>query len=98
MTKPLLLIKSAIELPIVDDPTRKAIPCSPAGRLPKSVAPRVADAGVDGRHGRIINQGTWMIGGPSFDASVIGRHDTTYDPTKDLERGHGLRLASDQTL
>jgi putative heme-binding domain-containing protein len=57
---------------------------------------RVADAGVDGRHGRIVNRGTWMIGGPSFDAGVIGRHDTAYDPIKDPERGHGLRLASDE--
>ena len=57
---------------------------------------RVADVGVDGRHGRIINRGTWMIGGPSFDAAAIDRHDTTYDPTKDPTRGHGLRLASDE--
>lgn len=57
---------------------------------------RVADVGVDGRHGRIINRGTWMIGGPSFDAAAIERHDTTYDPTKDPNRGHGLRLASDE--
>lgn len=57
---------------------------------------RVADAGVDGRHGRIINRGTWMIGGPSFDAAAINRHDSTYDPTKDPKRGHGLRLASDE--
>ncbi len=57
---------------------------------------RVADAGVDRRHGRIVNRGTWMIGGPSFNASEIGRHDTTYDPTKDPKRGHGLRLAADE--
>ncbi len=57
---------------------------------------QIADAGVDGRHGRIINRGTWMIGGPSFDASAIGRHDTDYDPNKDPNRGHGLRLASDE--
>ena len=57
---------------------------------------RVADAGVDGRHGQIVNRGTWMIGGPSFDAAKVGRHDTSYDPTKDPERGHGLRLASDE--
>ena len=37
-----------------------------------------------------------MIGGPSFNAREIGRHDTTYDPTKDPKRGHGLRLASDE--
>ena len=56
----------------------------------------VADASPDGRHGQIINRGTWMIGGPSFDASSIDRHDSTYDPTKDSNRGHGLRLASDE--
>lgn len=57
---------------------------------------RVADAGSDGRDGRIINRATWMIGGPSFDASAIDRHDAGYDPTKDPQRGHGLRLASDE--
>ncbi len=57
---------------------------------------RVADAGVDARDGRIINRGTWMIGGPSFDASAIDRHDASYYPTKDVTRGHGLRLASDE--
>ena len=57
---------------------------------------QVSDTITNGRHGRIINRGTWMIGGPSFDASEIGRHDTSYDPTKDPNRGHGLRLASDE--
>ncbi|MDF1859509.1 MAG: HEAT repeat domain-containing protein [Verrucomicrobiales bacterium] len=57
---------------------------------------RVADAGPDGRHGQIVNRGTWMIGGPGFDASAIDRHDTEYDPTRDPKRGHGLRLASDE--
>ncbi len=57
---------------------------------------RVADVSAGGRHGRVINRGTWMIGGPSFDASAVGRHDTVYDPTQDAKRGHGLRLASDE--
>lgn len=57
---------------------------------------RVEDAGPDGRHGQIINRGTWMIGGPSFNAAAIGRHDTSYDPTRDAKRGHGLRLAADE--
>jgi N,N-dimethylformamidase len=57
---------------------------------------RVADASDFGRDARIINRGTWMIGGPSFDATAIQRHDSTYDPTKDENRGHGLRLASDE--
>ena len=57
---------------------------------------KVADSGPDGRDGQIINRGTWMIGGPSFDAAAIGRHDKDYDPTKDPNRGHGLRLAADE--
>ena len=57
---------------------------------------QVADASDFGRSGRIINRGTWMIGGPSFDATAINRHDTAYDPTRDPKRGHGLRLAADE--
>ena len=57
---------------------------------------QVADASELGRDARIINRGTWMIGGPSFNASAINRHDSEYDPTKDEKRGHGLRLASDE--
>jgi N,N-dimethylformamidase len=57
---------------------------------------QVADASDFGRDGRIINRGTWMIGGPSFNASAINRHDSDYDPTKDEKRGHGLRLATDE--
>jgi hypothetical protein len=54
---------------------------------------RAADASPHGRHARIINGGTWMIGGPGFDADVP--RFGTYDPAKDPRRGHGLRLASD---
>ncbi|MBI5775148.1 MAG: LamG domain-containing protein [Verrucomicrobia bacterium] len=54
---------------------------------------RVADVSGDGRHGRIINHATWMIGGPSFDANVP--RFGNYDPKQDATRGHGLRLASD---
>ncbi|MDE0597450.1 MAG: HEAT repeat domain-containing protein, partial [Roseibacillus sp.] len=57
---------------------------------------QVADASDFGRVGRIINRGTWMIGGPSFNAAAIDRHDTAYDPAKDTKRGHGLRLATDE--
>ena len=56
----------------------------------------VADVSAHTRLGRIINRGTWMVGGPSFDAAAIGRHDSNYDPTEDLQRGHGLRLAADE--
>ncbi len=53
----------------------------------------VVDLSPHRRHGRIINRGTWMIGGPSFQAEVprFGQ----YEPAKDPQRGHGLRLASD---
>lgn len=57
---------------------------------------QVADTSPHGRVGRIINRGTWMIGGPAFDASTVGRHDREYDPTRDEARGHGLRLAADE--
>lgn len=55
---------------------------------------RVADHGPGGRHGQIINRGTWMIGGPSFDAAAVPRY-ADYDPAKDPRRGHALRLAAD---
>jgi hypothetical protein len=54
---------------------------------------RVADVSGNGRHGRIINHATWMIGGPGFRAEVPRYGD--YDPAKDPKRGHGLRFASD---
>jgi N,N-dimethylformamidase beta subunit-like protein/concanavalin A-like lectin/glucanase superfamily protein len=53
----------------------------------------VADVSRHKRHGTIINHGTWMIGGPSFDSEVP--RFGSYDPTKDETRGHALRLASD---
>jgi hypothetical protein len=46
------------------------------------------------RHGRIINEGTWMIGGPSFDARRVP-HYGSYEPAQDPRRGHALRLAAD---
>jgi Concanavalin A-like lectin/glucanases superfamily len=54
---------------------------------------RATDSSSHGRHATIINNGTWMIGGPEFDADVprFGNHDPATDP----RRGHGLRLASD---
>ncbi|MCW5556961.1 MAG: LamG domain-containing protein [Verrucomicrobiae bacterium] len=54
---------------------------------------RVADRAGSSRHGRLINHGTWMIGGPSWDAEVPRFGD--YDPARDPRRGHGLRLAAD---
>ena len=54
----------------------------------------VADISGHGRHGRIINFGTWMVGGPSFDPASVSRWQD-YVPQKDPTRGHSLRLASD---
>lgn len=53
----------------------------------------VKDSSRHRRHGRIVNHGTWMIGGPSFDPNVA--RFGAYDPHKDPKRGHALRLASD---
>lgn len=54
---------------------------------------RVEDISRHQRHGKIINHGTWMIGGPSFDPNVP--RFGSYNPLEDQKRGHGLRLASD---
>lgn len=53
----------------------------------------IADVSGNGRAGTVINQGTWMIGGPSFDPGVARFGD--YQPARDPQRGHALRLASD---
>jgi hypothetical protein len=53
----------------------------------------VRDASPHGRHGRIINHGTWMVGGPSFGAEVD--RFGGYQPAGDARRGHALRLAAD---
>ena len=53
----------------------------------------VGDRSRHRRTGQLINHGTWMIGGPSFEPEVPRFGD--YDPHRDPARGHGLRLASD---
>lgn len=53
----------------------------------------VRDVSAGRRQGRIINHGTWMVGGPSF-SDEVPRFDA-YDPARDPLRGHALRLASD---
>lgn len=54
----------------------------------------ISDSSVNKMHGRLINHGTWMIGGPSFHANTP-RFGQIYKPDADSTRGHGLRLASD---
>ncbi|MCA9505051.1 MAG: LamG domain-containing protein [Myxococcales bacterium] len=55
----------------------------------------VADSSLVRRDGVIVNRGTWMIGGPRFDAARVRRDDTSYDPDLDPKRGHALRLSPD---
>lgn len=52
----------------------------------------VSDSSGQERHGTIVQAGTWQIGGPAFDAA---RGIPGYDPTSDPDRGHALRLSSD---
>jgi len=54
----------------------------------------IHDRSGHGRGGQIINGGTWMIGGPSFDSKKVSRFGD-YDPLQDPSRGHGIRLISD---
>jgi hypothetical protein len=54
----------------------------------------VADVSEAARTARIVNDATWMIGGPSF-LPAIARYRHDYVPAEDPTRGHGLRLASD---
>lgn len=73
-------------------PEKGLIACWP---LSEEDGDQVADIGPQKRGGRIINHAAWMIGGPSFDAAKVGRFDKSYDPTKDKNRGHAVRFASD---
>lgn len=75
-----------LELPVGND----ILACWP---LTEERGDVVTDISSNGRHARIINHGTWMIGGPSFNAAVP--RFSNYDPSADPLRGHGLRLASD---
>ena len=76
----------------LDDPDPRALLAH--WPLDEEKGDRVADRSDQGRHGRIINRGTWMIGGPSFDAEAVPRFGD-YDPARDDRRGHALRLAAD---
>lgn len=64
--------------------------------LDEEVGESVRDASASGRDGTIVNHGTWMIGGPLFDPA--DRLPFEYDPAQDRDRGHGLRLSSDDLI
>ena len=59
---------------------------------------RIKDQSQKGRDGLIINHGTWQVGGPSFHAESIQRYGQEYDPARDGNRGHALRLCSDDLM
>lgn len=74
--------------PVVpDDPTMFG--CWP---LTEEAGQYVSDVSGCDRAGLIVNHGTWMIGGPGFDAAATPRFG--YDPDTDSTRGHALRLSS----
>jgi N,N-dimethylformamidase beta subunit-like, C-terminal/Concanavalin A-like lectin/glucanases superfamily len=56
---------------------------------------RVADASDNARDGVIVNAGTWEVGGPAANSTV---DDPDYDPRTDPDRGHALRLCSDDLI
>lgn len=74
---------------LVDGPLLGAWP------LDEEVGERAHDASGSGRDGRIVNGATWQIGGPAHDPSV---GVPGYDPAADPDRGHGLRLSSDDLV
>ena len=76
---------------LVEPERRGLIACWP---LLEEGGVKVADSTGNGFDGKIVNLGTWMIGGPSFDGTRVSRY-ADYDPKQDHLRGHGLRLASD---
>lgn len=62
---------------------------------------RIGDVSQYRREGRIINHATWMIAGPAFNPAKVNRYTGragAYEPSEDLSRGHGLRLASDDLV
>ena len=82
--------KRGLKAPELNDPALAAF-----WPLDEERGRQVADESGNLRDGEIVNLGTWMIGGPSFDGRSVGRYDRSYDPQTDHNRGHGLRLSSD---
>jgi N,N-dimethylformamidase len=55
----------------------------------------VKDIGPHNKIGKIINYGSWMIGGPRWEITEDDFHNPDYDPRNDKKRGNGLRFAED---
>jgi N,N-dimethylformamidase len=84
-------VKARVEAKALEAPDRRDL--LGCWRFSEEKGHRVADVSGKGRHGRIINHATWMIGGPAFQAEVT--RFGHYDPKEDKTRGHGLRFSSE---
>lgn len=67
-------------------------PLHAAWDLAEERGTRCADASGNGRDAIVVQGGTWQVGGPAYDAS---RGVPGSDALADPDRGHGLRLSSD---
>jgi hypothetical protein len=80
-------------------PTSNVLACWPLTEETSSLM--LDDVSGNAHLGTVINQGTWMVGGPRFDAEQLVTNTTqrfpkaSYRPDTDPTRGHGLRLSSD---
>ncbi len=72
------------------------VPIHAAWPLVEETGDRIADESGNHRHGHIVNHATWMIGGPAFKPE--NRRPGGYMPGHDPDRGHGLRLSSDDLV
>ncbi|WP_437904676.1 LamG domain-containing protein [Sorangium sp. So ce327] len=72
-------------------PARPAFGCWPLDHREGVLAPDISD---DARHGTMINNGTWNIGGPSFAEAKVTQF-SAYDPYADPDRGSSVRFARD---
>jgi N,N-dimethylformamidase beta subunit-like protein/concanavalin A-like lectin/glucanase superfamily protein len=72
-------------------PEQTMLGCWPLDHREDELAPDISD---DGRHGTMVNNGTWYLGGPSFPEASVTQYNP-YDPATDPDRGASVRFARD---
>lgn len=83
-------------------PTGSVLACWPLTEESSSI--QLIDASGNAHNGTVYNNGTWMVGGPRFNAERLKPDGSerfpkaSYRPDTDATRGHGLRLCSDDLL